>query len=145
MKRGKEGAAEVRKVGKSAAKAGAKAGFRPLPRSSRSRSWIDCNGTKAIKAKKSARRKKIAAAKAGAAAVTAAGIAVARSQTKEVVRHHPNKEPGVGLPSIGAVIAGFVAMAAVAGGKLLGATLAVRDCLISSAMTRRGNRDGRLR
>jgi hypothetical protein len=83
LKRGKAGAAEVRKVGKSAAKAGAKAGFKAAAAVIAIEMLDRLNGTKAIKAKKAARRKKIAAAVAGAAAVTAAGIAVARSRRKK--------------------------------------------------------------
>ena len=83
VKRGKQGAAEVRQVGKNAAKAGAKAGFRAAAGVIAMAVADRLNNTKAVKAKKSARRKKIAAAVASAAALTAAGIAVARARRKK--------------------------------------------------------------
>ena len=83
LKRSKAGADEARKVGKSAAKAGAKAGFKAAATVIAVDILERLNGTKAIKAKKASRRKKIAAAVAGAAALTAAGIAVARARRKK--------------------------------------------------------------
>ena len=83
VRRGKQGAEEVRKVGKDAAKAGARAGARAAAAVIAVAVIDRLKHSRTVKAKKSARRKTIAAAVAGAAALTAAGIAVARSRRKK--------------------------------------------------------------
>lgn len=82
VKRGKAEAAEARKVGKSAAKAGAKAGFTAAAAVVAGAVMSRLKNTKAARAEKRNKRIKVGAAVVGAAALTAAGIAVARARSK---------------------------------------------------------------
>jgi len=82
VKRGKAGGAEVRRVGKQAAKAGGKAGVAAAAAVVAKAVMDRVKNTKAVQAQKRAKRIKVGAAIAGAAALTAAGIAVARARSK---------------------------------------------------------------